>query len=124
VDSILYNGTYWFYLEQGEEVVIPLPGDVVIKDGMNMFLISDVSIDEETNNLEISTFHEHTFSIGRNGKKTKVMSILPLEYSIDKLRSYKIIRGSNTLYPISLKFKLLNKLFRLKNYLLSFFKKN
>ena len=122
--NIFYNGTYWFYLEQGEEVVIPLPGDVVIKDGMNMFLISDVSVDEETDNLEVFTFEGHTFSIGRNGKKTKVMSIKPLEYSLDNLRTYKIIRGSETLYPVSLKFKLLNKLFRLKKYLLSFFKKN
>jgi hypothetical protein len=124
VNNILYNGKYWFYLNGKDTVIVPIPGDVVIKSDKSMYLIASVLFLEENSelNLDIAVFKEQKVSVGRGGKKSMVMAVEALDYSKEALDNYTILRGSEIISPISLKFKALNLYARIKNYIKNFLK--
>ena len=124
MNNILYNGKYWFYLNNKDIIVVPIPGDVVVKSDKSMYLIASVLFLEENSelNLDIAVFKERDFSIGRSGMKSMIMKIEALDYSKEALDDYMILRGSEIIYPISLKYKALNLCARIKNYIKNFLK--
>jgi hypothetical protein len=115
--NLIYNGTYLFEKsdETGEYTVIPAVGDIILLPSKERTLvaISDIVEEDEGLYLEVYTLDNRMeVVVNRKGRRKKFLVIAD-ESSDWPMENIELFRDGKKIYPVNLKFNIINSYFLL-----------
>ena len=111
MSNVLNNGKYWFVASKDGDIVLPMPGDLIVVDGDNAHLVLDSEYEYGLDHIKLEaivTDKERMALAPRNGEKFSAMKTKRLLLSDYKKDQYMLFRGFVKIFPINYKFKIIN----------------
>jgi hypothetical protein len=130
MNKVFYNKKYYFFRTEGGDFIIPFPGDILLEIGKEVNQICSqicfaelLKSDNDEISLELEVFGKREWAIGTSGKKVYVATVKSKKLSLSNINDFKIIRGTEVLFPISFKYKVINFFYRTLDKIKNIFKK-
>ena len=125
--KLFFNKRYYFFTAGKRNIVMPLPGDLLIELGNSARQIYSVKTNsaylDESFCLDVEVFGDVKIAIGVSGKKIRTPSIDKKEITLLNISDFKIMRGMDVIFPITFKYKILNPFYKVIHKLKNLFKK-
>jgi hypothetical protein len=112
IDIFFHNGRYWFFRSQaGGFLIVPAVGDLVVYENgkRTMVVLSEVKQDADGLSIDVEILRDRSSHVVTNRGRLRKVIELADDNLVWPIENISIIRDSIQIYPVTLKYRLINK---------------